>query len=105
VTTPDREADQQATAAAEVTRLALLDQQAAAAQQAADKLVGMALSLVRNGMDLRHPERLEQFADHDVRELVAASSVDRGCHCALGNGQAALAVIGELSRRLAEAAR
>jgi hypothetical protein len=103
--TTEHDAEDQAANAASVTRLALLDQQAAAARHAADQLVGMARALVRNGVDLRHPERLEAFAKQDARVLVAASSVDTDCKCALGNGEAALAVIGELARRLAEATR
>jgi hypothetical protein len=67
-------------------------------------LVSRAQTLVRNGVDLRNPERLADFVEDQVMDAVRGATV-HDCGCAGAHGAAALALVAELARRLAEATR
>ena len=67
-------------------------------------LVSRAQTLARNGVDLRNPERLADFVEDQVMDAVRGSAVAE-CGCAGAHGAAALALIAELARQLAEATR
>lgn len=85
-------------------RLAAIDQHVAAARQQADILVGRVRVLVRNGVDLRDPERLADLVNDQVIEAVDGATVSR-CGCQGAQGPAALALLAELARLCAEATR
>jgi hypothetical protein len=84
--------------------LAATEQHAAAAKHQAEILVTRTQTLARNGVDLRNPERLRDFANDQVVEAIQGAKVV-GCGCAGNAGPAAMSLIAELARRLAEATR
>ncbi len=67
-------------------------------------LVSRAQTLARNGVDLRHPERLADFVEDQVIDAIRGATV-AGCGCAGAQGAAALALVAELARQLAEVTR
>lgn len=85
-------------------RLAAVDQHAAAAREHAGILVGRVRTLMRNGVDLRDPERLCDLVADQVIEAVEGATVP-GCGCQGSQGPAALALLAELARLCAEATR
>ncbi len=85
-------------------RTAALERQATAARHQASVLLGLTQTLVRNGVDLRNPERLDAFARDEVLAAIGATNVSP-CGCGITNGAAAVALLAEMARRLAEATR
>jgi hypothetical protein len=84
--------------------LAATEQHAAAAKHQVDVLLARTQRLARNGVDLRNPERLRDFANDQVVEAITGATV-AGCGCAGDAGVAAMALIAEFARRLAEVTR
>lgn len=75
-----------------------------AARQPAAILVARTRALVNNGVDLRNPERACDFITDQVHEAVRAAAVP-GCSCNGSEGTAALVLVAELARQVAEATR
>ena len=72
----------------------------AAARPAASILVARAQALVRHGVDLRHPERVSDFVDDQIKDAVRAATVHE-CGCVGAQGAAAAALLVEVTRALA----
>lgn len=71
-----------------------------AARDQVSVLVARTRVLVRNGVDLRHPERVADFVDDQVFDAVKAATVYE-CGCAGAQGAAAAALLAELAHQLA----
>lgn len=82
--------------------IAAVDQHAAAARAQTDILIARVRVLVRNGVDLRDPERLLDLIDDPILDAVKGATLPNCCD---SQGPAALALLAELARRLAEATR
>lgn len=87
-----------------VARIAAVEQHQAAAQHQASILLTRTKVLIRNGVDLRNPERMSDYVAGQVIEAIEGATVN-GCGCSGAQGPAALALIAELARQLAEATR
>lgn len=90
---------------AAAARLAALERQHTAARHQVDRLMARTRVVVGNGVDLRDPERAEDFARDQVSDAITGAVVTSGCVSGIANGDAATALITELARRLAEAER
>lgn len=77
-----------------------VDKHLVSARQQADVLVSRAQTLVRNGVDLRAPERAFDFVTDQVMDAVRAATV-HDCQCSGAQGAAAAALLAEVTRRLA----
>lgn len=82
-------------------QLAVTEQHATAARHQADILLTRTRRLVDTGVDLRHPARIREFANGDVAAAIRGATV-AGCGCSGSEGVAALSLVIELARRLAE---
>jgi hypothetical protein len=81
-----------------------VDQHMVLASRASDELIARTQTLVRNGVDLRHPDRVGDFLTDQVLDAVRIASV-HDCGCAGAQGAAALALAAELARRIGELTR
>jgi hypothetical protein len=90
--------------ALQVALNAATEQHAAAARHQANVLVTRTQTLARNGVDLRNPERLRDFANDQVAEAITGATV-AGCGCSGASGPAAMSLVAELARRVAEVTR
>lgn len=81
-------------------RMASVEAHMAAARGQVSVLVARTRVLVRNGVDLRHPERVADFVDDQVFDAVRAATVV-GCGCSGAQGAAAAALLAELAHQLA----
>lgn len=103
--TPDRPAAGPSPAdARHIARIAAVEQHQAAARHQAGVLVTRTRTLIRNGVDLRNPERMADFVSDQVIEAIADATVPT-CGCAGSQRPAALALVAEIARQLAEATR
>jgi hypothetical protein len=84
------------------SRTAATEQHAAAAREHAGILLARVQTLVRNGVDLRDPERLLDLVNDQVIDAVKSAVVPSCCG---SEGAAALALLAEMARRCAEATR
>lgn len=82
-------------------RVAAIDEHMRAARQAASHLVTRARILVRNGVDLRDPERVSDFIDDQVLDAVKEAQVYE-CTCGAAQGAAAVALLSEVTAALAQ---
>lgn len=72
----------------------------AAARRASATLVARAQTLVRNGIDLRDPDRVGDFIGDQVMDAVRGAVVSQ-CGCSGAQGAAAVSVLAEVTRQLA----
>lgn len=70
------------------------------ARPAASVLVARARTLVRHGVDLRHPERFTDFVDDQLMDAVKAATV-HACECTGAQGAAAATLLGVVTAMLA----
>lgn len=84
--------------------VANVGQHGEAARREVEKLVQRTRVLIRNGIDLRDPDRFIDYAEDQIRDAIEAAVIPT-CACEGSEGAAALALIGELARQLAEATR
>lgn len=91
-------------AARQAAAVAATDNHLQAARHQAVILVDRARTLVRNGVDLRHPERALDFIGDQVRDAVERSRLPN-CGCGGSTGTAGFTLIAELARLLAETDR
>ena len=72
----------------------------AAARREAVTLVARAQTLVRNGIDLRDPDRVGDFIGDQVMDAVSGAAV-HSCECTGALGAASVSVLAEVTRQLA----
>ena len=85
-------------------QLAVTEQHQAAAAHQAEILLARTRALVDTGVDLRNPAHYRRFANTEIMTAIRGASV-AGCGCAGSEGVAAMSLVVELARRLAEATR
>lgn len=97
---PEIEVDVTMSRASHAEHLAAVEAHMASARPAASVLVTRARILVRNGVDLRDPERVSDFVSDQIQDAVKAASVHE-CGCVGAQGAAGAALLAVVVAELA----